>query len=60
MADVARHFCDRSAKRAQEEALAAETSSGSTKNIIVPGTPRHTGVGAGARVTATPRRRVGI
>ncbi|KAM5542240.1 hypothetical protein V8D89_004113 [Ganoderma adspersum] len=51
---------EESAKRAQEEALAAETSSGSSKNIIVPGTPRHTGVGAGARVTATPRRRVGI
>ncbi|PIL29929.1 hypothetical protein GSI_07840 [Ganoderma sinense ZZ0214-1] len=51
---------EESAKRAQEEALAVQTSSGSAKNIIVPGTPRHTGVGAGARVTATPRRRVGI
>ncbi|KAI1785395.1 P-loop containing nucleoside triphosphate hydrolase protein [Ganoderma leucocontextum] len=51
---------EESAKKAQEEALATQTSSGSSKNIIVPGTPRHTGVGAGARVTATPRRRVGI
>ena len=49
----------RSAKKAQEEALAVKTASGSSK-IIVPGTPRHTGVGAGARVGATPRRRGGI
>ena len=51
--------CCRSAKKAQEEALAVKTGGGSSK-IIVPGTPRHTGIGAGARVTATPRRRVGI
>ncbi|KAI0656823.1 P-loop containing nucleoside triphosphate hydrolase protein [Cubamyces menziesii] len=50
---------EESAKKAQEEALAAKTATSSSK-IIVPGTPRHTGVGAGARVTATPRRRVGI
>ncbi|KAL1940616.1 hypothetical protein VTO73DRAFT_8051 [Trametes versicolor] len=50
---------EESAKKAQEEALAEKTSSGSSQ-IIVPGTPRHTGIGAGARVTATPRRRVGI
>ncbi|OBZ79971.1 Pre-mRNA-splicing factor ATP-dependent RNA helicase PRP16 [Grifola frondosa] len=50
---------EETARKAQEEALAVKTSSGSAK-IIVPGTPRHTGVGAGARVTQTPRRRVGI
>ncbi|EJF55621.1 P-loop containing nucleoside triphosphate hydrolase protein [Dichomitus squalens LYAD-421 SS1] len=51
---------EESAKKAQEEALAAKTSSSSSSKIIVPGTPRNSGVGAGARVTATPRRRVGI
>ncbi|KAI0696487.1 P-loop containing nucleoside triphosphate hydrolase protein [Cerioporus squamosus] len=50
---------EESAKKAQEEALAVKTSSGSSR-VIVPGTPRHTGIGAGSRVTATPRRRVGI
>ncbi|KAH9855789.1 P-loop containing nucleoside triphosphate hydrolase protein [Lenzites betulinus] len=50
---------EETAKKAQEEALATKTSSGSSQ-IIVPGTPRHTGIGAGARVNATPRRRVGI
>lgn len=54
------------AKKALEEAVAAKTASGSSSKIIVPGTPRHTGgsgvtgIGAGARVTQTPRRRVGI
>ncbi|KIK68997.1 hypothetical protein GYMLUDRAFT_67703 [Collybiopsis luxurians FD-317 M1] len=48
-----------SAKRAAEEALAVKTANASSK-IIVPGTPRHSGIGAGARVTQTPRRRVGI
>ncbi|KAI0770981.1 P-loop containing nucleoside triphosphate hydrolase protein [Trametes elegans] len=51
---------EESAKKAQEEALAVKEASSSASKIIVPGTPRHTGVGAGARVTATPRRRVGI
>ncbi|KAF9448842.1 pre-mRNA splicing factor [Macrolepiota fuliginosa MF-IS2] len=51
---------EESAKQAEEKAEAAKASSGSTPRIIVPGTPRHTGIGAGARVTATPRRRVGI
>ncbi|KAI0353162.1 P-loop containing nucleoside triphosphate hydrolase protein [Trametes cingulata] len=50
---------EESAKKAQEEALAAKAASSSSK-VIVPGTPRHTGIGAGARVSATPRRRVGI
>ncbi|KAL6305628.1 P-loop containing nucleoside triphosphate hydrolase protein [Sparassis latifolia] len=49
-----------SARKAQEEALAVKIASGSNSKIIVPGTPRHTGIGAGARVTQTPRRRVGI
>ncbi|KAF8665135.1 hypothetical protein AX16_000601 [Volvariella volvacea WC 439] len=48
-----------SAKKAAEQALAAKASGGSSK-IIVPGTPRHSGVGAGSRITQTPRRRVGI
>ncbi|KAG6850177.1 hypothetical protein H0H93_016857 [Arthromyces matolae] len=47
------------AKKLADDALAAKVSSGSSK-VIVPGTPRHTGVGAGSRVTQTPRRRVGI
>ncbi|PCH33035.1 pre-mRNA splicing factor [Wolfiporia cocos MD-104 SS10] len=50
---------EETAKRMQEEALTTKIAGGSSK-IIVPGTPRHTGIGAGARVTQTPRRRVGI
>lgn len=49
---------EETAKKQEEEALAVKTSSKS--KIIVPGTPRHTGIGAGTRVTQTPRRRVGI
>ncbi|KAJ3788125.1 pre-mRNA splicing factor [Lentinula aff. detonsa] len=49
-----------SAKKAEEEALAIKTASGSSSKIIVPGTPRHAGIGAGAKVTQTPRRMVGI
>ncbi|KAF5314021.1 hypothetical protein D9611_006970 [Ephemerocybe angulata] len=41
-----------------KQAKQAETQGASS--IIVPGTPRHTGIGAGSRVTQTPRRRVGI
>ncbi|KAL4254518.1 RNA helicase [Abortiporus biennis] len=51
---------EESAKKAAEEALAVKTSSGTKSQIIVPGTPRHIGIGAGARVTQTPRRRTGI
>ncbi|OCH94206.1 P-loop containing nucleoside triphosphate hydrolase protein [Obba rivulosa] len=51
---------EETARKAQEEALAVKTASGSASKVIVPGTPRHTGIGAGARVTQTPRRRVGI
>ncbi|KAI0089748.1 P-loop containing nucleoside triphosphate hydrolase protein [Irpex rosettiformis] len=57
---------EESAREAAEEALAIKTASGSSSKIAVPGTPRHTGghgvtgIGAGARVTQTPRRRVGI
>ncbi|KAF8151992.1 putative PRP16-RNA-dependent ATPase [Mycena galopus ATCC 62051] len=52
---------EETARQVAEAALAVKTSSGSSK-IIVPGTPRHTGIGAGAsaRVAQTPRRRVGI
>ena len=48
------------AQKAAEEALAEKISSGSASKIIVPGTPRHSGIGAGSRVTQTPRRRTGI
>ncbi|KAI0791827.1 P-loop containing nucleoside triphosphate hydrolase protein [Abortiporus biennis] len=51
---------EESAKKAAEEALAVKTSSGTKSQIIVPGTPRHIGIGAGARVTQTPRRLTGI
>ncbi|KAF8060913.1 P-loop containing nucleoside triphosphate hydrolase protein, partial [Lyophyllum atratum] len=51
---------EETAKKIADDALAVKTSSGSASKIIVPGTPRHSGVGAGARVTQTPRRRVGI
>ncbi|KAI0726050.1 P-loop containing nucleoside triphosphate hydrolase protein [Fomitopsis betulina] len=51
---------EETAKKRQEEALASQLSSGSASKVIVPGTPRHTGVGAGGRVTQTPRRRAGI
>ncbi|KAI0808938.1 pre-mRNA splicing factor [Irpex lacteus] len=57
---------EETAKQAAEEAVAIKTASGSSSKIVVPGTPRHTGshgvtgIGAGARVTQTPRRRVGI
>ncbi|KAL1713944.1 P-loop containing nucleoside triphosphate hydrolase protein [Schizophyllum commune] len=50
---------EETAKQQQEEAIVAQTSKSATK-IIVPGTPRHTGIGAGARVTATPRRKLGL
>ncbi|KAJ6519179.1 P-loop containing nucleoside triphosphate hydrolase protein [Mycena sanguinolenta] len=50
---------EETARQVAEAAIAAKTSSGSSQ-IIVPGTPRHSGLGAGARVTQTPRRRVGI
>ncbi|KAF7340214.1 Pre-mRNA-splicing factor ATP-dependent RNA helicase PRP16 [Mycena venus] len=50
---------EETARQVAEAALAAKASSGSSK-IIVPGTPRHSGIGAGSRVTQTPRRRVGI
>jgi len=48
------------AKQVADDALVIKTSSGSASKIIVPGTPRHSGVGAGSRVTQTPRRRVGL
>jgi pre-mRNA-splicing factor ATP-dependent RNA helicase DHX38/PRP16 len=57
---MANVFCFRTAKKEEQERLAKITAGGSKAKIIVPGTPRHTGIGAGARVTQTPRRRVGI
>ncbi|TFY71222.1 hypothetical protein EVG20_g1786 [Dentipellis fragilis] len=48
------------AKKAEEDANVVKASSGSSSKIIVPGTPRQAGIGAGARVMQTPRRRVGI
>ncbi|KAL0945671.1 hypothetical protein HGRIS_014822 [Hohenbuehelia grisea] len=51
---------EESARKVIEDASAAKASSGAKAKIIVPGTPRHTGIGAGSRVTQTPRRRVGI
>jgi pre-mRNA-splicing factor ATP-dependent RNA helicase DHX38/PRP16 len=50
----------RTAKKAQDDELATKTSSRSSSKIIVPGTPRHSGVGSGLRVLQTPRRRVGL
>ncbi|KIJ60094.1 hypothetical protein HYDPIDRAFT_177540 [Hydnomerulius pinastri MD-312] len=46
---------EETARKESEQALAVKTSSGSSQ-IIVPGTPRHSGL----RVGQTPRRRVGI
>lgn len=54
------YLMERTAKQVAEEAMAVKTSSGSKAKVIVPGTPRHSGIGAGSRVTQTPRRRVGI
>ncbi|KAF9818509.1 hypothetical protein IEO21_02747 [Rhodonia placenta] len=51
---------EETAKQLKEEELATQISKGSASKIIVPGTPKHTGIGAGARVIQTPRRRVGI
>ncbi|KAG7090669.1 hypothetical protein E1B28_009768 [Marasmius oreades] len=48
-----------SQRKAAEEELATQTARGSSK-IIVPGTPRHSGIGAGLRATSTPKRRAGI
>ncbi|KAG2023687.1 pre-mRNA splicing factor [Coprinopsis cinerea AmutBmut pab1-1] len=53
---------EEAARKEAELALAKQKKSGgsSQQKVVIPGTPRHTGVGAGARVTQTPRRRVGI
>jgi len=50
---------EETAKKNAEEVIAVKAAS-STQRVIVAGTPRHSGVGAGSRVTQTPRRRVGI
>jgi pre-mRNA-splicing factor ATP-dependent RNA helicase DHX38/PRP16 len=52
-------FC-RNAKKAEEDALAVKAAAASAPRIAVPGTPRHVGVGSGSRITATPRKRLGI
>ncbi|KAF5383403.1 hypothetical protein D9757_006182 [Collybiopsis confluens] len=51
---------EEAAKKAAEEELMIKTASGISSKIIVPGTPRHSGIGAGSRLTQTPRRRGGI
>ncbi|KAJ7102564.1 pre-mRNA splicing factor [Mycena belliarum] len=56
--EIARQRAE-TAQQVADAAIASKTSSGSSK-IIVPGTPRHSGIGAGSRVVQTPRRRVGI
>ncbi|KAF8921605.1 putative PRP16-RNA-dependent ATPase [Mucidula mucida] len=48
------------AKKAADAAVAKKTASGSSSKIIVPGTPRHSGIGSGSRVTQTPIRRAGL
>ncbi|KAF7306353.1 hypothetical protein MIND_00426500 [Mycena indigotica] len=47
------------ARKEAEAIEAAVQASSSRSQIIVPGTPRHTGIGAGQRVTQTPRRKLG-
>ena len=49
---------DRSVKKAEEKA--EESRNLSSARVVVPGTPRHMGIGAGTRITAAPRRRGGI
>lgn len=49
----------RQAKEAEERKAKAPSGSLQQK-MMAPATPRHTGIGAGARVTQTPRRRTGI
>jgi len=49
---------DRNVKKAEEKA--EESRNLSSARVVVPGTPRHMGIGAGTRVTATPKRRGGI
>ncbi|TFK99651.1 P-loop containing nucleoside triphosphate hydrolase protein [Pterulicium gracile] len=46
--------------RKEKEQVQAASATQSVSKIAVPGTPRNSGIGAGARVTSTPRRRVGI
>lgn len=49
---------DRNVKKAEEKA--EESRNLSSARVVVPGTPRHMGIGAGTRITATPKRRGGI
>ncbi|TFK47924.1 P-loop containing nucleoside triphosphate hydrolase protein [Heliocybe sulcata] len=50
---------EESAKKAADEAMSHKVSSGGSQ-IIVPGTPKHAGIGSAQRVSQTPRRRAGI
>ncbi|QRV91670.1 Helicase associated domain (HA2) [Ceratobasidium sp. AG-Ba] len=56
--EMARQRDETAKKQAQSEQNAKERVTSS--RIAVPGTPRHVGIGAGARVGQTPRRRVGL
>ncbi|TFK18800.1 pre-mRNA splicing factor [Coprinopsis marcescibilis] len=59
--EMARQREETANKKEADRVLALHKgSSMSQQKVIVPGTPRHTGIGAGARVTQTPRRKVGI
>jgi pre-mRNA-splicing factor ATP-dependent RNA helicase DHX38/PRP16 len=50
---------EETARKVEEEALAAKTAGVTLSRIAVPGTPRSVGIGSGSRVTATPRKRPG-
>ncbi|KAG8762338.1 DEAH-box RNA helicase prp16 [Ceratobasidium sp. 423] len=56
--EMARQRDEAAKKQAESEASSKERKSAA--RIAVPGTPRHVGIGAGARVGQTPRRRVGL
>ncbi|ELU36859.1 pre-mRNA splicing factor ATP-dependent RNA helicase prp16 [Rhizoctonia solani AG-1 IA] len=56
--EMARQRDEVAKKQAESEASSNERKS--SARIAVPGTPRHVGIGAGARVGQTPRRRVGL
>ncbi|CAE6358865.1 unnamed protein product [Rhizoctonia solani] len=56
--EMARQRDEVAKKQAESEASSKERKS--SARIAVPGTPRHVGIGAGARVGQTPRRRVGL
>lgn len=57
---VTKFFSGRTARQEAEEKIAAKTSSAKISVPGTPRTPRNVGVGAGARIVQTPRRRLGI